>query len=297
MHVSVVLPTRDRAAVLGDAVESVLGQTYDDLDLLVVDGGSTDDTPEVVAEFDDDRLSYRRREEPAGVGAARNVGVEATDGDLVAFVDSDDRWHPDKLRRQVAALRERGGRCGVAYGPVTKDEGEPRTRDGASGDVYDPVRRLAVPTYTSTLVVRREAFEACGGFDERLGCFEDWDLCLRLARDWEFAWVDAPLVEKGTGTDNVSADPDRLAAALERLLGKHDLPPEARARLLADAGRTYCEAGRLAAGRPYLRRALENEFGLKAALALALALSGSPEAFEAGMAAVYAVERRLAAGS
>jgi glycosyltransferase involved in cell wall biosynthesis len=313
MCVSCVLPTYRRAGVLGGAIESVLDQTYDDLELLVVDDGDDDATPELVSAFDDDRLRYVRRDESVrhddseGVSSARNDGVRRTDGDLVAFVDSDDRWHPDKLRRQVGALREpnesRSGSemdHGVSYAPVTKNEGEPRTRDGVSGDAAEAIRRLDVPTYTSTLLVRREAFEAVGGFDEQLDCFEDWDLCLRLARDWAFEYVDAPLVLKGTGdgrgteTGNVSADPDRLARAVERIFDRYDLPAEARAQFLADAGTTYCEAGRLAEGRPYLRRALELDVRPNAAAALALSLSGSPRVFDAGMDAVYGVEQRLA---
>lgn len=321
MLVSVVLPTYERAAVLGDAIESVLGQTYDELELLVVDDGDDDATPKVVESFEDDRLRYVRREDSKGVSSARNEGVRRTDGNLVAFIDSDDRWRSNKLRRQVAALHEAGKddggdagdddggdaddddsgdagdeECGVVYTPVTKREGEPRTRDGASGDVYEAVRRLAVPTYTSTLLIRREAFREVGGFDEALSCFEDWDLCLRLARRWRFEYLNVPLVLKGTSEDNVSADPDRLARSLDRLFDAHDLPPEARARFLADAGKTYCEAGRLAEGRPYLRRALKLDFRTNAAAAFALSLSGSSRVFDVGMSAVYGAEQRLAGG-
>lgn len=320
--VSVVLPTYHRAAVIGDAIESALGQTYDDLELLVVDDGDDEETPELVESFPDDRLRYVRRngqiaddQQTAGVSTARNEGVRRTDGELVAFIDSDDRWHPDKLRRQVGALESAeesgaGEDWGVAYAPVTKREGEPRTRDGVSGDAESAIRRLDVPTYTSSLLVRREAFEQVGGFDERLGCFEDWDLCLRLARDWNFAWVDAPLVVKGTseengsvgtegngsaGTEgNVSADPDRLARSVEYLFDAHDLPAEARAQFLADAGKTYCEAGRLAEGRPYLRDALELDFRPNAAAALVFSLADSEGVFDAGMDAVYGAERLLA---
>ncbi len=293
--VSVVLPTHERGAVLGEAMASVLGQTYEALELLVVDGGSTDRTPEVVESFDDPRVRYHRRAEPAGVSAARNLGVEETDGEFVAFVDSDDRWHPEKLRRQVAALRERGPDCAVAYCGIEKSSGEPRTRDGASGDVEAAVRRMAVPTYTSTLLVRRAALQACGGFDEGLPCFEDWDLCLRLAADHEFAHCEGPLVEKGTAGDNVSAQPDRLAAAVERLRSKHDLPDGTLARLLADVGVTYCEAGRLREGRAYVRRALRLDPRRPGtAAAYLLSLPGSPAAFDAGMNAVYALERHVA---
>lgn len=296
MHVGVVLPTCDRATVLGDAIRSVLGQTHADLELVVVDDGDDQETLELVSSFDDDRVRYVRRDGREGVASARNAGVRRTGGEAVAFVDSDDRWHPEKLERQVAALEEAGEDCGVVYAPVTKREGEPRTRDGASGDVYEAVRRLVVPTYTSTLLVRRAAFEEVGGFDEELGCFEDWDLCLRLARDWRFEYVDAPLVRKGTTGDNVSADPDRLARAVEQVFAKHDLPAGARARFLADAGTTYCEAGRLAEGRPYLRRALELDVRPNAVAALALSLPGSARLFDVGMAAVYGAERWLADG-
>lgn len=108
MLVGVVLPTRDRAGVLGNAIRSVLDRTYDDLELLVVDDGNDDATPSLVSSVENDRVRYVRREDRQGVSAARNEGVRRTDGEAVAFVDSDDRWHPDKLRRQVAGGREDG---------------------------------------------------------------------------------------------------------------------------------------------------------------------------------------------
>lgn len=294
-RVSVVLPTYERGHVVGRAIESVLEQSYDRLDLLVVDGGSADGTSAVVDSFDDPRVSYHRREEPAGVSAARNVGVRETDGDLVAFIDADDRWRPTKLERQVTALADRGPDWAVAYTGIEKDTGEPRTRAGASGDVAPAVRRMAVPTYTSTILVRRQAFEAVGGFDESLPCFEDWELCLRLAADYRFRYLADPLVVKGTGDDNVSAQPARLVAALRRLRDRYDLPDETLARLLVDVGVTSCEAGDLATGRRYLCRALARSPGRpKALAALVLSLTGSPTVFDAAMERVYAIERRLA---
>ena len=294
MHVSVVLPTYDRADVLGDAIRSVLGQTYDDFELVVVDGGSDDATPAVVSSFADDRIRYFRRDEREGVSAARNAGVRRTDSEAVAFIDSDDRWRPEKLQRQVEALQEASENCGVVYTPITKRQGEPRRRGCVSGDVSEAVRSLSVPTYTSTLLVRREAFRDVGGFDEELGCFEDWELCLRLASDWEFECLPTPMVVKGTDTENVSADPDRLARSVEHIFDAYDLPAAARARFLADAGKTYCEAGRLDEGRSHLRNALAVEFRTNAAAAFVLSLAGSTRVFDSGMNAVYAVEQRLA---
>lgn len=293
--VSVVLPTYDRAPVLGDAIDSVLAQTYERLELVVVDGGSTDGTTDLVESYDDQRVRYLRRDEPAGVSAARNAGVREARGDLLAFVDSDDRWTPEKLRVQVAELKRAGPTCAVCYSDLTMEQGEPSTRDGASGRIYDDLLSMAVPTYTSTLVVTREAFVRAGGFDESLGCFEDWELCLRLGRRYAFRYVDAPLVRKGSAGDNVSADPDRLADAVSRLERVYDLPDETLARLFADAGVTYCEAGDLESGRPYLRAALRHDRRqANAAVALLLASFGSPALFDRGMDGFFA-GKRLAA--
>jgi len=289
--VSVVLPVYERAPVIGDAVESVLNQTYEKLELIVVDGGSSDGTVEVVRSFDDERIELLTRDEPGGVSSARNAGVEAADGRIIAFVDSDDRWYPDKLERQVEAF-ERDPDLDVCYTGLTKDYGEPLTRGGASGRISEAVRRMAVPTYTSTLAVRSEAFEAVGGFDEALPCFEDWDLCLRLARDYEFRYLDESLVVKGTGGNNISAESARLATAVERLENKYDLPAETRARLWNDVGVTHCEAGKLQEARPHLRRALRiDPVQPNAVAALVLSYGRSTRLFDAVMEQVYAVER------
>lgn len=287
-RVSVVLPTYNRDSVLEGAIESVLAQSYADLELIVVDGGSTDGTRAVVESFADSRINYLRRDDPEGPSAARNAGIRAAEGDAVAFIDSDDRWRVDKLETQVAELEPHS----VVYTAITKDYGQPLHRGGETGEVSDAVRRMAVPTYTSTLLVTPEAFEHCGGFDESLPCFEDWELCLRLAREYTFSYVDEPLVVKGTGGDNTSADPDRLAAAIRHLGREYDLPDGTWARLLADAGVTYCEAGRFREGRPYLRRSLRHDpYQANTAAALCLSLSGSSAVFDALMDRVYMAER------
>lgn len=291
--VSVVVPTYNRAVTLPAALESVFVQTHQPYELVVVDGGSSDGTEDVLAAVDDDRLSVICRDSPAGPSAARNTGIQETNGEYVAFLDADDRWHPHKLDRQLTAL-ERSS-ASVALTGLSKSTGEPRTRDGANGDVHDAIRRLDVPTYTSTLVASRQALEDVGGFDESLPCFEDWELCLRLSKEYEFAFVDDSLVWKGTDGDNASADPDRLAEAIRSLDGQYDLPPSARGQFLADVGITHFEAGRFATGRSYIYRALQADpRRAKAAIALVLATADSPTLFDVGMGAVYQTERYLA---
>ncbi|MFC7157372.1 glycosyltransferase family 2 protein [Halomarina halobia] len=293
---SVVLPTYNRAAVIGRAVDSVFGQTHDPLELIVVDGGSTDHTDAVLRAVGDDRLRVVRRPSPAGPSVARNVGIRAAEGRLVAFIDADDRWRPEKLRRQVVALDREG--ASVSLTRVEKSSGEPRTRSGQSGDVREAIRHLALPTYTSTLLARRSALVAVDGFDESIGCFEDWELCLRLARERTFAFVDEPLVVKGTDGGNISAEPDRLARAFERIDRRHDLTADARARFLADVGITHCEARRVGDGLPYLFRSLRLDparpkVALALALALTGALTGSATPFVTGMNGIYGLERAV----
>src|SRR6202162_5963963 len=104
MKVSVVIPTYNRAYIIGEALESVLTQSYLDFEIVVVDDGSTDDTPEIIQAFQDERIRYIRLERNLGCSAAYNSGIAAATGELICFLDSDDIWRPDYLERQVAFL-------------------------------------------------------------------------------------------------------------------------------------------------------------------------------------------------
>src|SRR6056297_1668487 len=113
--VSVIVPTYNRADALPRTVESVLGQTLDDLELIVVDDASTDDTPAVIDDYDDDRVQFVQHERNQGASAARNTGIDRAEGDYVAFLDSDDVWRPTKLEKQVQTLARRGDDWVAAY--------------------------------------------------------------------------------------------------------------------------------------------------------------------------------------
>jgi glycosyltransferase involved in cell wall biosynthesis len=209
--VSVILAVRDRAYCVGRAVASVLGQDYAPLELIVVDDGSTDGTAAVVRSFGDRvRLITRGAE---GVYAARNAGVRAARAELIAFIDSDDAWLPDKLAKQIPLMRP-----GVAlvYGDtvhVTEPrEGAPR--DGrTSFAVSPPFRGRAAAALvwwnfvpTCTVLVRRSALEAVGGFPEMLALSADYLAWFRIALQGELDFVDAPVAEYTVHADGISAD-------------------------------------------------------------------------------------------
>ncbi|MBC7224455.1 MAG: glycosyltransferase family 2 protein, partial [Anaerolineae bacterium] len=141
--VSVITPTYNRAALLPRSMESVLSQDFADLELIVVDDGSTDRTPQVVAQFADPRLRYIRFAENRGIGAARHAGVEASQGDLIAFNDSDDVWLPGKLAYQVA-LFQRHPDVDVIFGDYRNIHMERGTEESGFAQTAQGLQALAV---------------------------------------------------------------------------------------------------------------------------------------------------------
>lgn len=114
--VSVIIPTYNRAHLLGRAIQSVLAQTYEDFEIIVVDDASTDVTEQVVKSFADDRINYIRHQKNKGGSSARNTGIKAAKGEFIAFLDSDDEWVPKKLEKEINRLQTLSNEVGVFYG-------------------------------------------------------------------------------------------------------------------------------------------------------------------------------------
>ncbi len=245
--VSVVIPTHNRAWSLRDAVDSVLDQEYAPFELLVIDDGSTDETPALLAEYGD-RIRVLRQTN-RGVSAARNRGIAAANGILVAFLDSDDRWLPGKLATQAAFFAEHPEaricqteelwvRNGVRVNPR-------RRHRKRSGMIFEPSLALCLVS-PSAVMVRRSLFDEIGLFDESLPACEDYDLWLRVARRHPVHLVDKPLIVKHGGhEDQLSrmAGLDRYRVrAIQKLLEAGDLSPDqekAARQVLAEKCRIY----------------------------------------------------------
>lgn len=189
--VSAVIPTYNRGHVVERAIASVLEQTYRPIEIIVVDDGSTDDTAERMERVRAPELAYIRTPTNAGASAARNLGISKARGDFVAFLDVDDEWLPDKTARQVAAFRGAPPRLGVVYCGISEvsPEWPPIERHPTSrGDLFETLR-VANVLRTSGVMVRREVFGRVGGFDCGLAARHDWDLWLRIARDYLFDYI------------------------------------------------------------------------------------------------------------
>lgn len=211
--VSVVVPTYNRARMLHRSVESVLAQTYQDFELIVVDDGSTDYTETVANSYEDDRLTYIRHEENHGASAARNTGIEYASGEYIAFLDSDDEWLPRKLERQVAELERRPPEwvavyCGVGIADnagVIRDFAraaglcrlsETEGAEGGAELVEDVLLDRLHTSAGSTLLVTANVVEAIDGFDESFQRFQDPEFLIRVLRQGKLAYADETLVRR-----------------------------------------------------------------------------------------------------
>ena len=226
--VSVVIPTYNRADLVGRAIQSVLDQTYRNFEIIVIDDASTDDTQHVVESFTDKRIRFIKHHENSGGPAARNSGIRAARGEYVAFLDSDDEWLPNKLDKQIALFEESSPSVGVVYcldygrnddtGRVVWQMSSEEMR---RGDLYSSFLSGWCPAITSSVVVLAPVLKEAGMFDESLPSFEDYDLWLRITKSYEFDFVEEPLVVVHKHSrSRFSTDLEAHAEGLECILKK-----------------------------------------------------------------------------
>ena len=194
--VSVVIPAFNREAVIGRALKSALRQTYDNLEIIVVDDASSDNTLGVVESFQDARIVYLRHETNRFAAAARNTAMRVARGKYIAFLDSDDEWLPNKIEQQVTKLQSLGDEWGCIYtgAYVFKD-------DAKSGSLYSPVLNghILAPfllkkttIFTPTFAFRREVLDTIGLMDESLRRCQDLDFYIRILERYKVAVIPEP---------------------------------------------------------------------------------------------------------
>ena len=197
--ISVIIPTFNRAALLPRAIDSVLRQTHQSFEIIVIDDGSTDHTASVAAEYGN-ALRYIRQSN-AGASAARNCGIREATGALIAFLDSDDTWHPEKLARQAALFSTPA--IGAVHCAIRVEHTERGETKGLyyPGDTLDlhAVLALRIP-WPTAMMVRRDVLLEIGGFDETLVASEDWELCIRIAQKYILAGIPDVLADYQEGT-------------------------------------------------------------------------------------------------
>lgn len=227
--VSVIIPTYNRAELLKRSIQSVLEQTYSDLELIIVDDGSTDDTEKVVSALNDSRIRYIKQKNQ-GACVARNLGIDNARGEYIAFQDSDDVWHRNKLEVQLEALIKNN--ADVVFCKMD------RIRNGKKNKF--PINNFKEGFFTKdicpftistqTLLGRAEVFKD-ERFDPLMPRWQDFEILLRIVQKYSLYCIDKSLADYYIQNDSISMNHEKLLVAWKRILEKNpdfcDVYPEA----------------------------------------------------------------------
>ena len=222
--VSVVIPTYSRANLLPRALESVLNQTYDDFEVIIVDDCSPDNTPKIVKSYSDSRIKYIRHDRNRGANAARNTGIRSSSGEYLALLDDDDKWLENKLELQISRFEELEDSFGLIYAGrriVLNEEVIERYIPQMEGDIYQRLlRRNVIPSETP--LIKTECFDQIGLFDNDLRSCQDWDMWLRIAESYKISFVPEVLaVSFWDSSNRISDDFSRKFQGYLRLHDKY----------------------------------------------------------------------------
>ena len=281
--VSVVTPTYNRADILPRCIDSVLSQTFDDLEHLIIDDCSTDGTEKVVGQYGDDRLEYIRLPENRGANAARNRGIKEASGDYVAFLDSDDEWFNTKLERQLQEI-ERSTAGAIYTGVEQVKNGEPvaTKTPNITGDITAQVLQRSFGGFSSIMVENR-VLDRVDEIDDSLPSWQDWDFYLRISEETTFTCIDEPLVRQhlhdgGRISDDYLTKRDNTAPQfLEKhrpLAEEYGVSNEFEATVVAELGWAAISNGEFSDARRHFRRSLMHSKSNERFLLLLLTLGG-----------------------
>ncbi len=229
MNISVIIPTYNRAHLLARAVRSVLNQSLSAQEIIVVDDGSTDNTAEVMTQQFPQCVYIQQSNK--GVSAARNRGIDAAEGEWLAFLDSDDEWLENKLQRQHDVLQQHPNikichteEIWIRNG---KRVNQMKKHAKSGGSIFLNCLPLCVIS-PSSVIIHRSLFDEIGNFDEQLPACEDYDLWLRICANHEVAFVEQPQIKKYGGHDDQLSKRhwgmDRFRiTALKKIIGSNKL--------------------------------------------------------------------------
>ena len=265
--VSVIIPTYNRAHLIGRAIQSVLNQTYQDFEVIVVDDGSTDNTEEVIKEYQeqDRRIRYIRHEKNKGGSAARNTGIKLAKGKYIGLLDDDDEWLPEKLEKQMRKFQNSSEKVGVIYSGffyISEKSGKivseiiPHLR----GKVYANLLKGCI-LGSPTPLIKKRCFQKAGFFDETLPSCQDWDMWIRLSKYYDFDFVPDILAKHHVHGGQISADLNAKIVAREKLMEKYwvnfSKNPKSFSAILQRLGILYSLAGNHKKGRKYFMKSIK----------------------------------------
>ena len=282
--VSVIIPTYNRAHLVARAIQSVLNQTYKDFELIIVDDGSTDNTEDIIKEFQkkDERIKYIKHDKNRGGSAARNTGIKAARGNFIAFLDSDDEYLSYKLEKNVNILKNANSNVSIVYSNILIIDNKIKfkgIKKGISGNIYNNIL-LTNFIHLNSVLVKRECFLK-ELFDERFPRHQEWDLWIRLAKKYKFTYIDDVLAiwYRDCSCNRVSDHIENTIIANKLFLKKYynDLKnyPKFRSLRMREIANAYCQLGNTKKGNNYFKLSLKcYPFNIKSIIGLILSFGG-----------------------
>ena len=227
--VSVIIPTHNRADIVERAVKSVLNQTYQKFEIIVISDGSEDNTDAVMERIcnEDPRIRYISYHPAKGGNIARNIGIDNAKCDFIAFLDDDDEWHPDKIEKQLSVFsrdKEIGLVCTGTNGVYLKENARFTYIPPAP---YDSSRKILIKNCigsTTTVMIRAELLRKCGKFDPILKALQDYDLWIRICQETKIGVVAEPCVEyyNYSGNNQISQNTEKYVDAIDYISHKYN---------------------------------------------------------------------------
>lgn len=220
--ISIIIPSFNRASTIKRSIESVLNQSYKELEVIIVDDNSKDNTKEIVESINDSRVRYIRHDKNYGANVARNTGVNNARGELVAFQDSDDEWINNKLEIQIEEMKLYD--ADIVSCAINKFVGSQKLIiPNRIIDDSKIQKEILYGNFISgqTILGKRECFleEA---FDEELPRLQEWELMIRLCKKYKIHFVNKPLVNVYLQDDSISSKPEKAIVALKYIMKKHE---------------------------------------------------------------------------
>ena len=277
--VSVIIPTHNRAELLCSAVTSVLNQTFQDFEIVIIDDASTDQTRDVIAHFKDTRIRCIHNQVSKGDAGARNVGIMNSHCGYIAFLDDDDEWLPEKLNIQTCVLdngpAEVGGVC-TGYFVINKVGGSILSVCNPETDDLSKENFIT----TSSILLKKECFEQYGLFDENMPTSSDYDMWIRISKGFSFEIIKTPLVKYCFHENRLTFNYDKMVKGKEILFEKYDdffkQHPKDYSREHLALGVLYCYNGETHKGRRAFSRAMRmNPFEMRNYFNFILSLLGA----------------------
>jgi glycosyltransferase involved in cell wall biosynthesis len=226
--ISVVIPTYNRADMILRSLDSMKRQTYQNFEILIVDDASTDNTAEVIKEYNYDKIKYIRLDRNVGQSCARNIAIREASGEYIGFLDSDDEWLPNKIEKQLELFNSSNVKqlAAVYCGTVEMDaiQNKRRVHNGGNikGNIYKNLLSGFCPASPTLFLVKKTVLLEVEGFDEHLPTFVDYDLWLRIAKlGHTFDVVDEALIIKHEHSGaQIAKDPEKRMRGLELFMEK-----------------------------------------------------------------------------